>query len=187
MAARQDKFFKNYRYEQVPNRSGKGYKRKCVYIGDYYTWKLSKKEIRSNRLIFGLCEIATLLIYFGVGTIRNELNLNRYVVIPAILALITLIFEVFAMWIFCLGKQPYQEDDFKRMDQTFRITLPARFLILALTSALSCAVTVFLHTGIMGAVITAGYLACSLIAFYLYLKYKKMQVFKVVASEHPAS
>lgn len=175
MASRYENYFKNYRVRAVPDRSRKGYHKEYIYIGDLYTWDLPQEKIRTNRRIFGICEVVTLLLYFGVSIIRNELNRSPLVAVPSMLALITLLFEVFAMWIFCFGELPCRVDDHSRMNQTFQITFLLRALLLAAAAVLGFVNTVRLHSGITGILISGGYLVCALIALYLYRKYKEIR------------
>lgn len=175
MVSRHEKYFKNYRVKAVPDRSRKGYHREYVYIGDLYSWDLPEKEIRSNRRIFGACEIVTLLLYFGAGIIRSGLNRSRLVAIPSMLALITILFEVFAMWTFCLGKMPYRVDDYSRMNQTFQVTFPARAILLAVAAVAGYVNTFLLHSGAMGILISTGYLLGALTACYLFRKYSRIR------------
>lgn len=184
MASRHQNYFKNYRVRAVPDRSRKGYHKEYVYIGDQYTWDLPKEEIRSSRRIFGICEAVTLLLYFGVSMIRNELNRSPLVAVPSMLALVTLLFEVFAMWIFCFGELPCRVDDYSRMNQTFQITFILRFLLLAAAAVLGFVNTFRLHSGITGFLISGGYLACALIALFLYRKYKEIRKSVKVIESH---
>ena len=52
MPNEKEKYFKNYKLENIPDDSRKGYKRIYKYIGNYYSFDISATDIKKTKLIF---------------------------------------------------------------------------------------------------------------------------------------
>lgn len=180
MASSRERYFKNYKFEQVPDASKKGYKNKYKYIGDYYTWDVPSATIKSNKLLFAVCEIATIFIFTFTALQNIPLSKSAYIVIPAVISICAWIFEIIAVGFFCCLKVPLKEEDYKRIDSTFFITFISRFICLTFVVAACIIDTIRLSLGIKGFFVTAGYIICAIIALIMKRKYKNLDAKKKV-------
>lgn len=174
MASGPEKHFKNYRFEQIPDDSKKGYKNVYKYIGDHYTWDVPASTLKSYKILFAALEVLTIVVF--LFTALNDIALNKtgYIVIPSILSICAWIFEVIAVCFFCFLKVPLKEEDYKRIDSTFFITFPLRFICLTLVTA-ACAIdTVRFSFGTQAILVTLGYLVCAGTALSLHMLFRKL-------------
>lgn len=183
MASSRDKYFKNYQFEQVPDDSKKGYKNVYKYIGDYYTWDLPASSLKSQKLLFGALELATIVLFLFAALQDTVLNNSIYIILPAIISICAWIFEMIAVCFFCFMKFPLKEEDYKRIDSTFFLTFPIRLLCLGLVAVTCIWDIVRLSLGLTGVLAAAGYLACAAIALAFLLLYKKLSQKKKVILE----
>lgn len=180
MASSRERHFRNYKFEQVPDNSKKGYKNIYTYIGDYYTWDVPDSTIKSYKLLFAICEMATIIVFVFAALQDISLNKTAYIVIPAVISICAWIFELIAVGFFCFIKFPLKEEDYKRIDSTFFLTFIIRFICLTFVSAACVVDCIRFSLGIAGAFATLGYIVCAAIAMIMKLKYKKLATKKKV-------
>ena len=180
MTPKQEKYFKNYRIDQVPSKNGKKAKRTFSYIGDLYTWHFSDTELRRHRLRYAIWEAAGILLFAVSVIIRNPVNSSRLVGGICLLSFAVLIFEAIAVWTFSFGKLPYREDDFEWMDIVLQIAFLIRTVLMGAASLLAFINSFRLAAGIPGMLISISYLLCAAITLYLFLDYRKLRKKKKV-------
>lgn len=184
MASGRKKYFRNYKLEQIPSNSKKGYKNVYTYIGDYYTWDISAGAMRAHRLLFAVLELMTAAAFLISALQDIALNKTVYIVIPAILSLCAWIFEIIAVCFFCLLKLPLKEEDFKRLDSTFFLTFMLRAVFLLFVTAVCLIDTVRFSLGGAALLTALGYMICAVIALAMHLAYRKLnQKKKVIPAE----
>lgn len=180
MTSGPEKYFKNYRFEQIPDNSKKGYKNVYTYIGDYYTWDLPASTLKSCKILFAVLELLTVLVFLFTALNNVALNKTAYIVIPCILSICAWIFEIIAVCFFCFLKVPLKEEDYKRIDSTFFLTFVLRFICLAPVTAVSVIDTIRFSLGGQAVLVTLGYLVCAVIALTMHLLYRKLNSKKKV-------
>lgn len=184
MASSREKYFKNYKFEQIPDSSKKGYKNVYTYVGDYYTWDIPESSVKGLRILFSAFELITILS-FSLAAFQNiASNKAAYIAIPAVFSICIWIFEIIAVGFFLILKLPLKEEDYKRIDSTFSVAFPLRFFLL-LFAAVACIVdAIRLSLGFFGITTAFGYLLCALSALFMYWFYRKLrEKKKVILSE----
>lgn len=167
-------YFKNYRYEEIPVNSKKGFKHVYKYVGNYYTWDFPDRKLRFYKRFFFLFEVFSLVLFFVTGIQRTPLNSHTVVVIPAVLCICAWIFEIVAACFFLFMKFPLKEEDFKRINSTFQITFVFRFLCLA-ASGIACMVFLFTsNAGLSDILVTFAYFASAGCALVLNFNYRNI-------------
>lgn len=150
MPSRREQYFKNYVLEQVPDKSKKGYKNVYKYIGDYYSWNVTDKCLRNQKLLLTACEIASIVFFFAASTRPVKLNRNLLVILPAMLSLCCWLFEILSMGTFCLVKQPMKEDDYQKIIRTLPASSLLRACFLAVAALASTVISFTEKAGAMG-------------------------------------
>ena len=172
MPNEKEKYFKNYKLENIPDDSRKGYKRIYKYIGNYYSFDISATDIKKTKFLFLFLEIVSTLVFIFTALQKNPINTNRLCIIPALITICLWIFEYVAVGFFCFVKFPLKEEDYKRINSTFYSTFICRFLLLLITSIVSFILSINFSLGVNGILIFFGYLLCSIIALFLKIQYK---------------
>lgn len=180
MASSQEKYFKNYRFEQISDNSRKGYKNVYTYIGDYYTFDVPAHELQKKKLFFCIGEIVTVILFLFSSTCNIPINKTAASVIPAILSICIWIFEIIGVGFFCYMKFPLKEEDYKRIDSTFFISFVGRFLCLLVTAVAGFLETIIWSIGFRGILVSLGYLICSIIALCFKIQYKNLNTKKKI-------
>lgn len=175
MTPKQEKYFKNYRIDQVPTKNGKKTKRTFTYIGDLYSWHLSEPELKRKRLQFVVCEAAGVLLFALCSVIRNPVNSSRLVGGICLLSFAVMIFEAIAVGIFSFGKLPYREEDFEWMDLGMLITFVVRTVLTGAAALMAFINSFRLDAGRYGFFIATGYLLCAAVCLWLFLDYLKLR------------
>lgn len=161
------KYFDDYKITNIPNKNGHGTHAKYEYIGELYTWNVSDSRKKHLKSCYLLGELFTIFCFSLTASLSSEANTSRFVAIPALLSLCCWIFEIIAVFHFSFIKWPLKNDDYKRINSTFSLTFPLRFLLLCIAAFAA----ILTGSGSVTAIVFAGYGLCSLIAFWLYFSY----------------
>ena len=184
MQSRHDKYFKNYRPENVPANNRKGYKRVFVYIGDLYSWELPDGSFPSVRRWMGLAEAASLVIFFVSAFTRADINRAAYIAAPSLASLAAWAFELVAAWYFSFKKHPLRVDDYEYVDRVMPIMLMIRFILLSFAAAAGVVFLIIGGASLPSFLVMLGYAACAGMAFFMFRKYRSLAPnLKVVPAE----
>ncbi|MFQ9442337.1 MAG: hypothetical protein ACLR1A_05225 [Eubacterium ventriosum] len=100
MPNEKEKYFKNYKLENIPDDSRKGYKRIYKYIGNYYSFDISATDIKKTKFLFLFLEIVSTLVFIFTALQKNPINTNRLCIIPALINHMSMDIRICCSWIF---------------------------------------------------------------------------------------
>ena len=72
MPNEKEKYFKNYKLENIPDDSRKGYKRIYKYIGNYYSFDISATDIKKTKFLFLFLEIVSTLVFIFTALQKKQ-------------------------------------------------------------------------------------------------------------------
>lgn len=169
MAGMRDKYFKGYVKEKRP--VGKNGKLKTVYVyhGNYFYWQVSRKTIGQYKWLFGAFTVVGLALMLAISLLNSQASRNVVVMIPVLLALIPLVFQVIGVVQFIRTKEKVPEFDFNEINLKLRYATLINGGLMAVTGVMALVWMFFAGAGqgfgLLGA-LAAVAAACALVLYF---------------------
>lgn len=114
MSKWRDEYFQEYTVEKEILPSGRK-RRLYVYHGNYYFWREPEKVSSLKKEYAGLFAL-NLVVYFLTTLGNTQPSHTKYLAVPALLALIAMMFELYAIVQFCMVKEKVREFEFNDLN-----------------------------------------------------------------------
>ncbi len=135
MAKMRDRYFKGYVKEMVPTGKEGKYKATYVYHGNYYYWRASHERIKGLKGLFAALLLVDMAVFFAAVSAGGAAAKTGLLMIPALLSLIPLLYEIIGVVQFCRTKDKVREFDFEEMNVKLRYSTLVRGAMLAAGAA----------------------------------------------------
>lgn len=162
MKSYQERYFEHIHVEKKLDKN-KNTRTVYVYDGDYYGWSFCSKPLEGKNLIrmkvihFALFFLSVALLLFALLQ-RNLINTNRFVSIPALLALAAATIELTGVIGFCFSGEMLMEADIHNISLRLHVSALLHAVFLLIAGIIGCIVLVRFKT-ISGWETIAGILA----------------------------
>lgn len=140
-----------------------------VYIGLWYVWNLSYRQVKVIKRLIGLACVLSVLLYIAGGIIHSPLNCARYVQLTGMLSIAALVFEAFGTVQFCAAKERMNCMDFRDIRGELLIA-PLLHGILLICSVIAAIFEIF-RNGVWGwdIIVVLCYFCSALLSLAIFL------------------
>lgn len=165
-----DRFEENY--IAVPRQTEKGkVKVDYVYYGPWYYWDIPRENLKKVKLrSVLLCSLSTLL-YLACGFFRTAVNTYLLVMVPSLLSICALIYEIIGTVRFAAAAYPTTRPTYEDVNRMLCLA-PHFHAILMIVTAIMCGwVLVMADFEPAGIVVMLGYLLSAALSLFLRKEY----------------
>jgi len=136
-------YLKEYEYEEVPKKNGKGTRKRWIYVGDQYTLTGPEEQVKKSRWIFPVTSLLAGGLHFLSVMQDVPSNVGGLVGVPAGLALLPLIAVAYGSLVGLLVKPgvPMEKTRYQETAMCRRIGSSVSVLLMAY-----CAVALAVYT-----------------------------------------
>lgn len=169
-----DLFEENYAATEVPAGNRKGYKVQYLYSGPWYIWDLPQNRLKKEKwLEFGL-SLSGFVLFLTAGAQEAAVNVSRFGVILAVLALCIHVLELSACIRFVCAGYRTTRMTYQDVDRILGTATGLRGILLCGTAvtALWYGVAEGMNGTSLGVIL--GYTGCAAMAFVIYRRYNKI-------------
>ena len=178
MKSFQDRLFKDFDVEKVPEKNGK-IRNRYVYVGDYAAWCLNEEEkIRYKRLYAG-CGILIIVLYIWKSLMPLPVNSARFAGASTLLSLAALMPLIGGLWKFIFArKEMYLRD--AREARSWILWGSMLYLILQIAGVIAGIVFSVMHgAGFWEAVVILAGAVSAFLAFVLYAAQLRLRYLEI--------
>lgn len=181
MSKWRDKYFREYTVEKEIQENGRG-KRIYLYHGNYYFWQ-KPERVRKNKRLYCVFFLFDLIFYFATTMANSTPNQTKLLAVPVLLTLIAMMFELYAIALFCLSKEKIPEFEFEDLNLKLVGSAMSNFILMALACVLSVFCGVWYGPWLPYIVTAVGYGVCAVCALTVYRLHKKLRPVMVAEGE----
>ncbi|MGD1822366.1 MAG: hypothetical protein ACPKM0_06335 [Pleomorphochaeta sp.] len=107
-----EKYFNDYKMEEVVKENGKGTKKVLKYYGDYYIHDMKDKKWKTQKILFFINVLLVIILYFFSITIKTESSYINYVSAPPLLFIIPLILLIMGSFKNIINKRKMSKNEY---------------------------------------------------------------------------
>lgn len=181
MSKWRDKYFQEYTVEQEIQENGHR-KRVYLYHGNYYYWR-KPEQVHRNKSLYCALFLFDLISYFATTMANSIPNQAKLIAVPALLALISMMFELYAILSFCFSKEKIREFEFEDLNLKLLGSTMSNFILMAAACVLCIYYAVWQGPWLPYTVAAIGYGVCAGCAFVVYYLHKKLRPVMVEEGE----
>lgn len=174
MKSLREQFEDDYAAVSVPSRGRAGFKIRYVYYAPWYLWDMPEPELKMKKWLLAGASAASLLLLLITGTRQNGINSYIPVELAGTFALCAHVLESFGMFQFLAAGYRTSRMTYSGIDRILGIVPLIRGLCL-IQAAAGGFYYMLQETFSWGTALAAsGYLACALMALYIFREYRRI-------------
>lgn len=154
------------------------------YCGNWMVWDCSEQQRRSFKRLSFIGIFVVVLLFLHTGTLRSVSNTCRPVAVCSLLSAVALLCAATGLLSFSWKQDRLPEYDFHLLSIKLNCGLLAHFLLLLASFCFSvrCSLSVMPGGRSIELRTAFGYLLCSCISLFLYLRLKKLSYHRELGS-----
>lgn len=110
-----EKYFEDYEAVEVDANNRKGYKIEYIYVGKWFFWTEDGNLLKNRKIKYCLLAGLSTIIFILCGICNTPINTYAAVAIPAVVSVVTLMYEWIGVIGFCVHKNSIREPDIKKI------------------------------------------------------------------------
>ncbi|MDD3794564.1 MAG: hypothetical protein PHE06_01100 [Lachnospiraceae bacterium] len=171
MKTMKDTFEENYEAVPRPGKNKRGFKIRYQYVGLWYRWNISQKEMRSCKLFLAGTCVLSILFFLMASLPYSYLNHSRFVELPGTLSIAALLFEVIGVVQFCAAGEKVTNMSFQGIHIKLNLAPAVHAVLLLGTGAACISEMLRMPVSIRENGIAACYFLSGAASFLLFLRY----------------